>query len=66
MTMTSKEMMMYDCLVDCGVATTEELNLAFNLIDGGWVEVINRIVYVRTGFNTFDQWLHNGEDDEEE
>lgn len=65
MSMTSKEMMMYDCLVECGVATTEELNLAFNLIDGGWEEVINRVIYVRTGLRTYDQWLHDGEDEEE-
>lgn len=55
--MTNKEMEMYDMTVEYGIATPEELNLARNLVSGSWEEVINSVIYIRTGYRTFDQYL---------
>lgn len=55
--MTAKEMEMYDMTVEYGIATPEELNLARNLVSGSWEEVINSVIYVRTGYRNFDQYL---------
>lgn len=62
--MTTEEMVMYDMIVDRGIATADELNLARNLVDGSWEEVMNRVVYVRTGYHSLDQMME--EEDEEE
>lgn len=64
--MTDRESQMYDYVVESGVATSNELNLAFNLVGGGWEEVINRVVYVRTGYRTLDQYIECEMEDEEE
>jgi len=61
--MTTDEMIMYDQLVDMGIATTEELNLARNLMDGSWAEVLARVLYVRTGYRSIAQMLE-AEDEE--
>lgn len=50
-------MEMYDYVVECGVATPEELNLVKNIKGGTWEEVINMVVDVRTGYATYDSWL---------
>ena len=55
--MTPKEMEMYDMTVEYGIATPEELNLARNLVSGSWEEVINSVIYARTGYRNFDQYL---------
>ena len=62
--MTTEEMVMYDMIVDMGIATADELNLARNLVDGSWEEVMNRVVYARTGYHSLDQMME--EEDEEE
>lgn len=54
--MNTREMMMYDYVVECGVCTAEELNLVKN-IGGTWEEVIDLVVSIRTGYKTFDQWV---------
>jgi hypothetical protein len=38
-----------------GIATAEELNLARNLMDGSWTEVLERVLYVRTGYRSIAQ-----------
>ena len=55
--MTTEEMIKYDMIVDMGIATAEELNLARNLVDGSWNEVLDRVVYIRVGYRTFEQYL---------
>lgn len=55
--MTNKEIEMYDYVVECGIATKEELNLVKNIKGGPWEEVINAVVDVRTGYRTLDQFL---------
>lgn len=56
-TMTDRELEIYDYMVECGIATAEELNLAKQLVDGTWEEVLNAVLYARTGYRTFDQYM---------
>ena len=53
--MTTEEMIMYDQLVDMGIATVDELNLARNLVAGEWMEVLQAVLFVRTGYRTLEQ-----------
>ena len=55
--MTTEEMITYDQIVEFGIATAEELNLARNLVSGSWTEVFNRVIYVRTGYRSFEQYM---------
>lgn len=55
--MTTNEMIKYDQMVEFEIATPEELNLARNLIDGSWNEVLDRVCYIRTGYRTFEQYI---------
>ena len=64
--MTQKEMMMYDQIVELDIATANELNLARNLMAGTWEQVLNAVVYVRTGYRSFDQYIEAEMDDFEE
>lgn len=53
--MTSREIEIYDYMVETGIATSEELNLARNLVSGSWEEVLNSVLYIRTGYRTLEQ-----------
>ena len=64
--MTTNECIMYDMIVDLGIATAEELNLARNLLYGSWEYVLDSVVYARTGYHTLDQFLECEFEDEEE
>lgn len=55
--MTTNEMIKYDMMVELGIATVEELNLARNLVSGSWNEVLDDVVYARTGYRDFEQYL---------
>ena len=55
--MTEKEMRDYDYIVECGIATAEELNLAFNLVGNSWTEVFNKVVYIREGYRSLEQYI---------
>lgn len=63
--MTQDEMMKYDQMVEWNVATPEELNLARNLMDGNWNDVLDAVCYVRTGYRTFEAFVKEemGEED---
>lgn len=63
--MTQEEMFLYDYMVETEIATAEELNLARNLVDGSWLEVLNRVLYARTGYHSLDQLLDAEEEEEE-
>lgn len=54
--MTNEEIIYYDRLVEEGIATEEEINLAFNVSCVGWTEVLSRILYVRTGYRNWEQY----------
>ena len=55
--MTTNEMIKYDQMVEYGIATPEELNLARNIADGTWNEILDRVCYIRTGYKTFEQYI---------
>ena len=55
--MTTNEMIKYDQMIEYGIATAEELNLARNLMSGEWNEVLDAVCYVRTGYKTWEQCL---------
>ena len=61
--MTTDEMILYDQLVDMEIATADELNLARNLMSGSWLEVLNAVLFVRTGYKSLEQMIEA--DDEE-
>ena len=60
--MTTEEMVMYDQLVDMGIATAEELNLARNLVSGSWEDVLTSVLYIRTGYRSIEQMFEEEED----
>ena len=60
--MTTEEMVMYDMLVELGVATSEELNLARNLVSGSWKEVLTQVLDIRTGYKSIEQMLEEEEE----
>lgn len=62
--MTVEEMVMYDQLVDMGIATPDELNLARNLMAGEWMEVLNAVLFIRTGYRTMAQMMEAEEEEE--
>ena len=57
--MTQDEMMKYDQMVEWNIATTNELNLVRNLVDGSWNEVLDAVCYIRTGFRTWESFIEN-------
>ena len=61
--MTNDEMRKYDYVVECGIATVDELNLVSNIVPGDWTQIINDVIYVRTGYHTFEQWVECEEED---
>lgn len=61
--MTNREIKMYDYIIECGIATEDELNLARNLVGGTWEDVLNAVLFIRTGYRTLEQMLED-EDDE--
>ena len=60
--MTTNEMIMYDQLVEMGIATVDELNLARNLMAGSWTDVLKAVLYVRTGYRSIEQMLEEEEE----
>ena len=59
--MTTEEMVMYDMMVELGVVTSEELNLARNLVSGSWKEVLTQVLDIRTGYKSIEQMLEEEE-----
>jgi hypothetical protein len=49
----------YDILVEFGVATEDEVGLVVG-INGARVDVLQDILYCRTGYNDFDLFLEEG------
>ena len=62
--MTTEEMIMYDQLVERGIATAEEINLVFNCSAWqNWTKCLEAILYSRTGYRSIIQ-LTEAEDEE--
>ena len=55
--MTTNECIKYDEMVELGIATTDEINLVRNVLDGSWDEILNAICYARTGYRTLEQYF---------
>ena len=55
--MTTKEMTVYDQMVELGIATAEEINLVKCIMGGSWMDVLNDIVSYRTGYSDFDDFI---------
>lgn len=54
--MTREEEKKYDTIVEYSVATEAELNLVKCIVSGSWTEIIDDVIYARTGYNSFEQW----------
>ena len=61
--MTTEEMIKYDQIINMGIATADEINLVRNVLSGDWNEVLDAIVYARTGYRSLEQMI---EDEDEE
>lgn len=57
--MTENEIREYDYIVELGIATTEEINLVRNVLDGSWTDIYNAIIYARTGYRTIEQYIES-------
>lgn len=55
--MTDREMHTYDQMVERGIATAEELNLVMAIMPGTWQETLDSVMYARTGYGTFEDYL---------
>lgn len=55
--MTTNEMIQYEMMVELGIATAEELNLASNLMAGTWEQVLNAVLFIRTGHRNMEQMI---------
>lgn len=55
--MTNREIRIYDNVVDLGIATKEEISLVRHIKDGTWEQVLNLIIFARTGYKTIDQYI---------
>lgn len=64
--MNEKEMHLYDYIVESDIATADELNLARNLMGGTWEEVLNAVLYVRTGYHNLQQLIDEEEEEAED
>ena len=64
--MNEKEMHLYDYIVESGIATADELNLARNLMSGTWEEVLNAVLYIRTGYHDLQQLIDEEEEEVED
>lgn len=59
--MTKNELMnVYNYLVESGIATESELDLITS-INGMNIETLNDVIYVRTGYSTYEQLMEDYE-----
>ena len=61
--MTDREMHTYDQMVERGIATAEELNLVKAVMPGTWQEILDSVMYARTGYGTFEDCLWDEDED---
>ena len=54
--MTREEEKKYNTIVEYSVATESELDLVKCITPGSWTEIIDDVIYARTGYNSFEQW----------
>ena len=54
--MTREEEEKYDTVVEYSVATEEELDLVKCIVPGSWTDIIDDVIFARTGYRSFEQW----------
>jgi len=60
--MTTEEMVMYDQIVELGIAQPETINLVWNCGNWlNWKECLNRIIYAKTGYRSLAQMMEEEE-----
>lgn len=68
--MTTDECILYDQMVEWGIATADEINLVRNVLDGSWEDILKKICYARTGYRDLNDFLQNeifsGDNEEED
>lgn len=52
---------LWDYMVECGIATTEEIELATALC-GGTLETLERVLYIKTDYCSLEQLMEEEED----
>lgn len=62
--MTTEEMITYDQIVEMGIATAKEINLVRNVASGTWTEILNGIIFARTGYRSIQQMIEAEEEEE--
>lgn len=61
--MTTEEMVMYDQVVEMGIATADEINLVYTCGNWmNWMECLNTILYARTGYRSIAQMFEEEEE----
>lgn len=53
--MTKKEYDFYNDMINLDIATFAELDLARALMAGSWEEVLNAVLFFRTGLRSYEQ-----------
>jgi hypothetical protein len=57
--MSTDECVKYDEIIEWGIATANEINLVRCICNGSWNSILDSIVYVRTGFQTWESYKEN-------
>ena len=60
--MTPEECVFYDNIVECGIATANEINLVRRCMCGSWTDILNAVFYARTGCRTWNQYIEEEEE----
>ena len=64
--MTTDECILYDQMVELGIATADEINLVMNVLDGSWKDILNKICYARTGYRSIEDYIQEAMEDDTE
>lgn len=64
--MTPQEEYIYDEIIELGIATEKEINLVKCVKGGFWEDVLNDIIYARTGYRSLDQMMDAMNEDDED
>ena len=62
--MTDRETYIYDTRVELEIATTEESSLVRAVASGSWEDILNGILFARTGYRTLEQFFDEDEEQE--
>lgn len=58
--MTDREAKIFDFITEeYGIATAEEVDLVYNIMGGSYEEVLNSILYCRTGYRNIEQYCES-------